>query len=117
MNSDKIGEAILEGSAEFVQMLARKLWDYQTADEQQAELTVHKNDVGYNSADAPFVGRALETLEFGNTRSVYESDEKIIIQLRLRLFKYRAQLSDIIDEDEVEAELAVLKEIAESTCN
>lgn len=117
--TDKIRMALLEGPSDFCVSMARKLWAKQTEDEKQMETTVHRNDVGYNSADAPWVGRFLDALDSdqlqaGATEGSAEwiEFEKKLIELRIRMEKYRGQLAHLCTDEEVEAVWTVTKELS-----
>ena len=107
---NKMMDAIEEGSEEFVVNLAKRLWKLQTDDEQLHEVTVYRNDVGYNSADAPWIGRFLDGLnrpapvnEKPKAKALREKVEEFeVVHLRIRLLKYREQLSHLCTDKEIE---------------
>lgn len=108
-------DAIEEGDGEFVVELARRLWQLQTSDEQAHEVTVYRNDVGYNSADAPWIGRFLDNRLASRTiggspetkQVLRLADKRLLIELRIRMLKYREQLSHLCTDAEIEAALTV----------
>lgn len=112
---NKMMDAIEEGDGEFVVELAKRLWKMQTDDEQLHEVTVYRNDVGYNSADAPWIGRFLDDYphqpkkdESRHEQVAREGyNEMQLTLLRIRMLKYREQLSHLCTDKEIEDALTV----------
>ena len=89
----------IEADGEFAVELAQRLWQRQTDDEQAHEVTVYRNDVGYNSADAPWMGRTLRELNCDGLSG--HAREVAVIQIQIRLLKYREQLSHLCSQEEI----------------
>ena len=103
---EKLMDAIQEND-DFAVLLAQRLWEKQTDDEQAHEMTVYRNDVGYNSADAPWIGRTLRELYLGALSG--HARRVAILQIQIRLIKYREQLSHLCSQEEIADALTVNK--------
>jgi hypothetical protein len=66
------------------------LYNYQTPDEQQSEMTKHNNAVGFNGVDAPLLSSFADQIIRGRTLT-----ERQLVYAYRKLPKYAKQLARI----------------------
>lgn len=72
------------------------LYERQTLDEQAMEDTHHRNDVGFNSADAPVLSPIAEAIRAD--QGLNQQDKR---ELHTRMIKYARQLMPLISDEEL----------------
>ena len=81
---------LLETNDQMVARSVKKLYEYQTADEQEEKTANINNGVGFNGTDAEFLSSIAEWLISGKKLS-----QKQLDITRKKLFKYAGQLAKI----------------------
>lgn len=83
-------KTLLETSDKMVQRSLLKLYEYQTKDEQQAQYTMHHNNVGFNGFDSEFLSSVAEWILAGK-----QITPKQMSFTRKKMLKYSKQLATI----------------------
>ena len=84
----------LQNSDKMVSRSLIKIYEKQTEDERSAELTKHRNGMGFNAKDAKFGTSLAKVVEKGGRLS-----ERQITYARKMLFKYSGQLTKIANSE------------------
>lgn len=90
-------ELRLKDDDQFTIMCLKKLYARQEEDEQDLNESLHRNDKGFNKADARLLGMYAREALAGN-----QFNESAIQHVQQLLPKYAKQLSHILKDEEVE---------------